>query len=314
MKSFKLTLFLVLLTYYGQSQVEPHYTMFMYNKLLYNPAYAGNKDVYTFNARHRRQWTGINGAPKTITFSIDAPLKPPPINRIGLGLSINNEEIGVVNSTDMKFYYSFRIFFEKTTLSLGLSGGGKFYSTNFSRLNPYQPNDPNTYRDFNNKFLPNSGMGIFLKDANDEKYYIGFSVPNIIQNYYSKNTTAKEIRGYYLSAGYIFALKNENIKLLPQTMLRYIRGGTYQLPLSCDFNLSAIVHDLLLLGASYRTDGSISGIIQLQLLRNINIGYASDFLFSDLSPYDKWTHEILIGYDIPIGKPKYLSPHFIKSF
>src|ERR1043165_3835963 len=117
MKRTSLTLFLIIITYCAWSQSEPHYTMFMFNKLIYNPAYAGSKDDYSFIADYRHQWVGINGAPKTFNLSADGPLKPPPINKIALGFSSNNEEIGVLQITDLKAYYSYRVFFEKFILS-----------------------------------------------------------------------------------------------------------------------------------------------------------------------------------------------------
>src|ERR1700761_4276013 len=106
----------------GQAQNYPHYTMFMFNKLLYNPAYAGNKDMTTVNAYYRDQWTGIDGAPKTLTVSIDGPVGNymNDFRRVALGVLINNEQLGVVNNTNMMAYYAYRIPFEKSVLSFGL--------------------------------------------------------------------------------------------------------------------------------------------------------------------------------------------------
>lgn len=58
----------------SKGQNYPHYTMFMFNKLLYNPAYAGNKDLTTINIYGRKQWTGIDGAPAGGSVTIDGPI------------------------------------------------------------------------------------------------------------------------------------------------------------------------------------------------------------------------------------------------
>ena len=56
------------------AQSYPQYTMFMYNKLIYNPAYAGNKNMTQLNAAYRNQWSGIDGAPRGCNVSLDGPI------------------------------------------------------------------------------------------------------------------------------------------------------------------------------------------------------------------------------------------------
>src|ERR1700744_1567171 len=99
----------------SQAQNYPHYTMFMFNKLLYNPAYAGNKDLTTVNAYYRDQWTGIDGAPKTFTVSVDGPVGSymKPFRHVALGLLISNEQLGVVNNTNVMAYYAYSTRFLK---------------------------------------------------------------------------------------------------------------------------------------------------------------------------------------------------------
>ena len=83
------------------AQSDQHYTMFMYNKLLYNPAYAGSRDVLSANGVYRDQWTGINGAPKTMNIAVDAPVGNymSSFRKVAVGISINNEKLGVENNT-----------------------------------------------------------------------------------------------------------------------------------------------------------------------------------------------------------------------
>ncbi len=44
-------------------QQDPQFTQFMYNKLGYNPGYAGSGDGTSVTALIRRQWMGLEGAP-----------------------------------------------------------------------------------------------------------------------------------------------------------------------------------------------------------------------------------------------------------
>ena len=317
MRTF-LSLVIVLLANQVLAQTEPHYTMFMYNKLLYNPAYAGSRDLTTINADYRDQWTGINGAPKTCNVTIDGTVGSymMPFRKVALGLSLNSEQLGVEKNTDFVAYYAYRLQLGTSVLSFGLDAGAKLYAANYSALNPYQQNDPNLQHNINNAFLPNFGSGVYWSS---NKYYAGFSVPNILQNYYDKNErkinnkASREIRGYYLSGGYVFSM-GEHFKLEPQVMGRYAGNSDYQLPMNCDFNLSAIFYERLLIGGSYRTDKSFEAIIHMQVTKNINIGYAYDYMMSALNGYTNGSHELVVGYDIIRENIKIVTPRFIKAF
>lgn len=300
------------------AQSYPHYTMFMYNKLLYNPAYAGSRDVTSINGTYRTQWTGIDGAPKTFNVSIDGPIGNymKPFRHVALGLSVNNEQLGVTNNTSIMAYYAYRIPFEKSVLSLGLEAGTSIYTANYSQLNPYQQNDLQLTQDVKNAMLPNFGAGVYWSG---EHFYVGAAVPNILENYYDKdnkgldNEHSREIRSYYLSGGYAFTLSNA-LSLEPQVIARYAGNGDYQLPFNSDFNLSLIIYDRLLVGFTYRTDKSLEGIVHLQLTKNINVGYAYDYTVSSLNGYNNGTHEITVGFDFVHDNNKYVNPRFIKMF
>jgi type IX secretion system PorP/SprF family membrane protein len=144
-------------------------------------------------------------------------------------------------------------------------------------------------------------------------------VPNLVENKYDKNgikiseKSARQIRAYYLSGGYVFTV-NETIKLEPQVLMRYAINPDYRLPFNCDINLSAIAYDRLLIGFTYRTDKSMEAIVHMQATRRINIGYAYDYMMSALNGYSGGTHEVVLGYDLIRETTKFLTPRFIKAF
>lgn len=106
-----LWLLLLLIPFCGRAQSDQHYTMFMYNKLLYNPAYAGSRDMLSLNGLYRRQWTDIEGAPRTMNLSADATVGSymKPFRKIALGISVVNEKIGVERNTAIRSYYAYRV-------------------------------------------------------------------------------------------------------------------------------------------------------------------------------------------------------------
>ncbi|MCW3122269.1 MAG: hypothetical protein JWQ38_1761 [Flavipsychrobacter sp.] len=318
MKKYYLLYFIMLLHTRGMAQSYMHYTMFMYNKLLYNPAYAGSRDITSFNATYRDQWDGISGAPKTINLTVDgaAGNYMKPFRKVALGVSISNEKIGVESNTSVMSYYAYRIRLRKSTLSFGLQGGANLYSARYDKLSPHQLNDPNLVVNVKSAFLPNFGTGVWWSGSN---FYTGLSVPSLLQNYYDKNEKvingkkAMEVRTYYLAGGYTYTA-SETIKLQPQVMMRYAGNGSYKLPFNCDINLSAIAYNRILFGATYRTDKSFEAILHVQATKNVNIGYSFDYMLSGLNGYNNGTHELVIGFDLVKDNSKFITPRFIKTF
>lgn len=300
------------------AQDHPHYTMFMYNKLIYNPAYAGNKNMLSVNAAYRNQWTGIDGAPRNYSVAVDGPVGSymKTFRPVALGLSLSNESVGVTDNTNIMAYYAYRIRLSKTILSFGVQAGASLYSANFSALSANQQGDAALMNNINNAFLPNAGVGVFWSG---ERFYAGVSVPNLIENYYDKetnaltNSRARQMRSYYASGGYIIPI-TEDFKLQPQVMVRYAGNDKFQQPVNADFNLSFVFFNRLMLGATYRTDNTIDGIAHLQVTKRINIGYSYGYATSQLEQFNNGTHEIVLGLDFVRDLNKYVNPRFIKPF
>src|SRR3954469_18061115 len=56
------------------AQQDPHYTQYMYNMNVINPAYAGSKENLSFGLLYRKQWVDIEDAPTTMTFAGSSPV------------------------------------------------------------------------------------------------------------------------------------------------------------------------------------------------------------------------------------------------
>jgi len=317
MKKATLVFAIIVVPLFSNAQSYPHITMFMFNKLLYDPAYAGEKGVTTVNAFYRTQWTGIDGAPKTFNMSIDGSVGNPnsSFRHVALGVNVNYEQLGITTTTNAMAYYAYRILTGKSILSFGLQAGAALYSARYNDLNPYQQNDPSLVNNFNNIFLPNVGAGVYWSGDN---FYAGAAVPNLLQNYYDKNINtndegSKQLRSYYACGGYVFAI-GEKVKLLEQMLCRYAGNRLYNLPFSSDFNVSEIFYDRIMFGITYRTDKSFEGIVHVQVTNNVNIGYAYDYYASVLQPYTKGSHEVTVGFDFIKDRNKASSPRFVKLF
>ena len=88
-----------------EAQQDPHYTQYMYNMNVMNPAYAGSKETISGALLYRQQWAGLEGAPKTATFSIHSPVG----KNVGLGFSAISDKIGPVEENNLYGDFSYTV-------------------------------------------------------------------------------------------------------------------------------------------------------------------------------------------------------------
>src|SRR6478736_5013157 len=112
------TFFILVIGIEARSQQVATYAQYMFNGLAINPAYAGSQDALSTSFLERFQNVGLKGAPQTETFSIHSPL----VNkRVGLGLLVVHDKVGVIDQTGVNAIYAYRIpMNNKATLSLGI--------------------------------------------------------------------------------------------------------------------------------------------------------------------------------------------------
>jgi len=274
-------------------QVVPMMDQYVLNPLSINPAYAGNRGALNIAAFYRRQWVGIKGSPETMTLALDAPLFD---SKLGLGLSVRNDKIGVTNENQFQSAYSFKINMDKGTLSLGLGAGIMTTNTAWSDLVVIDPGDEIYLSDSRVFIVPDFSFGIYYSYGN---YFAGFSVPKLLnykfdyaRNKYTLNIDAKECC-YLFNTGYIMTL-SPKIKIFPTTLVSFSPGKKF----SYDFNVNVNFSDRLWTGVSYRSNKSIIGLFQYSINNQLRIAYAYDFDFGKLRKYSNGSHEIMLRYEL----------------
>jgi type IX secretion system PorP/SprF family membrane protein len=301
-KILYLTLLLVALGSYGQQDAQ--YTNYMYNTMNVNPAYTGTRGVLSVFGLHRTQWVGIDGAPVTNTFAVSSPIER---TNLGVGLSFVNDRLGATTENIISGDVSYTI---KTSQSYKLSFGIKLTANLFdfdrSKLNPQNTSD--TSLENFNKFSPNIGAGIYL---HSDKTYVGFSVPNLLENKYDYNDNSlqgsvyKERLNAYLIAGHVFDL-SENLKFKPAGLMKAVKGAPLQVDLSGNF----LINEKLTLGLAWRWSAAVSALAGFQINPSWFIGYGYDLETTNLRRYNSGSHEIFLRYELFRKAEKIVSPRF----
>lgn len=289
------------------AQFEPQFTQYMFNEMFINPAYAGSRGNISTTAFYRNQWAGLKGSPTSQTFSIHGPLYK---DKIGLGLSLLNEEIGVTHQFMALASYAYRLKFESGGyLSMGLQGGIISHQEDLSEVVTNDPNDNEFLANTDRVVVPNTGFGLYYYT---NRFYAGFSIPRMLENEVDiangtdvTNRLNMDYWHYNLMSAYVFDV-SESVRLKPSFLIKAVSGA----PVVADFSLHALIKDVFWIGGSYRTGDAFTGTIVFQFSDKLRAGYSYDYTLTELQNASSGTHEISLGYDFSFNKKKVVTPRF----
>ena len=280
----------------AKAQQDPHYTQYMYNMNVINPAYAGSKENLTFGLLNRRQWVGIEDAPTTYSASGSMPVG----KNVGAGLSIINDKIGPIEETNIYADLSYTLQLNGDhRLAFGVKGGVTLHKIDFLTIYKSLPdiNDGVFAKSNPSTSKMNIGTGLFYYT---NKYYLAFSIPNMLKTKYldyDGKEYGSEVSHYFLTGGYVFDI-NPNVKFKPFFMVK----SSFGVKPSFDLNANFLFHEKFEAGASYRFEDSFGAMVNYAITPELRIGYAYDHIVSDLNISTPSSHEIIILFDLNFPK------------
>lgn len=296
------------------AQNQPGYEQYHFNQLVINPAYAGSNGVLDIQTFFRRQWTDMDGAPKTESIAISTAVGD---GKHGLGFSVVHDNVAVSDKLQLHLDYAFRMYMGDGVLALGVSAQAIYTHLNYGQLDAFQNGDPTFINAPENNIAPNAGFGIWYSNKN---MFTGFSVPLLIEK---KDIAAVGLddssmdfqdatRHYFYTLGFLFPV-SENVSLKPYTLIKYSYGAPVQL----DASMSVIFYDFLWAGGSYRTDNSVTLMLEYFLKKNTTIqdralgfGYAYNFRTDKTNTFFGPTHEFFISFNLDTHNTKFANPRF----
>ncbi|RYZ25838.1 MAG: type IX secretion system membrane protein PorP/SprF [Chitinophagaceae bacterium] len=304
------------------AQQRPHYTQYILNNYILNPALSGIENYTDLKISGRDQWVGLQGAPRTMYLTAHAPLgkkdyktsstsfqvpgeNPRGTNywqnysasepHHGVGLSIINDQTGAYNRFNANLSYAYHLGISaKTNLAAGFSAGITRIGRNTSKDIFGTPGDPaqgspgDLYR-----IRPDLNFGLWLYSS---EYFVGLSGQQIIPQkivFTSDTMGIKLVPHLFATAGYRF-LVSEDVNAIPSVMVKYVSGS----PTTPQFDLNIKLQylDLLWVGGSYRLQNGYSAMVGLNVANTFNLGYAYDFTTTALNTVSRGTHEIVVGF------------------
>ena len=308
----------------GLAQQKPHYTQYILNQYIVNPALTGIENYIDVKLSHRHQWVGIQDAPVTSYLSVHGPIgkkdfrttatsfETPGENprgkqywqdftaaeaHHGVGLQVINDVTGPLSNFSAYGTYAYHMgLTARTSLSAGFGVGLNRISLDASKLDFGDITvDPAVYSTgvLNNTRL-DIMAGLYLYSAD---YFIGVSAQQVVpqkidfnKNYISPRE-GRTVPHLFATAGYRFLI-GEDFNLIPSVMVKYVTP----IPTQIEGNLKLQYRDLLWVGASYRHEDGFAGMLGVNVSNTFNVGYAYDYTTSRLNNFSKGTHEFILGF------------------
>ncbi len=298
------------------AQQEAHFSQFMFNNQLYNPAYVGTSKAGSFTGIHRSQWLGFEGAPSSQILSFQTPLLK---QRVGMGGTIGHYSIGITDAVYVSAAYSYNLKLTSYwSMRLGLQATLNYTGIDFEdeKAVVVSRNDPsfgnNELTDF---YRANIGVGMFLTYR--DLFYMGASIPRIYPNEVGLNDlvfiSAEVAPHRYFTLGAALPVA-EKLEMMPNMLVKWVTNA----PISADMNLNFRYDKKVTAGVTYRTgvDGigeSVDALLFFQFSSKLGLGLAYDMTLSEIRDYQSGSVEILMKYDLYTEKGDLENPRYFKK-
>jgi len=284
------------------AQQVPQFSQNMFNKLANNPGFAGSRGVIATSVLHRSQWMGVEGAPSTQNFSVDAEI---PFLNGGVGLNIVKDEIAQFSNLGLQASYAYRTELGIGQLGLGMSVGMYQSGVNGADFNPAQSGDGAIPMNSISGSKLDLGAGAYF---NTQDVYIGISSAHMSEPVveWSDGKQYALKRHYFLIAGYYYEI-NPVLSLNPSIYLKNAPGVS-----QLDVNTNLIYNNKMWGGVSYRLDEGLILLAGMNITDDFRFGIGYDVTMAN--PLGD-SFEVMLGYNFKIKRnntiSKYKNPRFL---
>jgi type IX secretion system PorP/SprF family membrane protein len=271
-------------------QQLPHFSQYMFNDFVLNPAIAGIHDYYQIRTNHRFQWVGMTDPPLTNSISFYGPHSS---MDMGFGGTIYTDVTGPTSRTGISGSYGYNIaVYGDMRLSMGLNLSVLQYRVDGTQLAPKDPSDMFIQGVVSTTYVPDAGVGIYLYGDN---YYAGISAAQLLNNkleIFEEKTGLNRLKShFYVTGGYRFEMDRDWI-LEPSAIIKATAPAQFRF----EVNTKVEYLEMVWLAAGYRFHEAITVMAGYNYDDKFYFGYAYDIGITELRHYNMGSHEIMIGY------------------
>lgn len=265
------------------AQSEPQFSQYMFNRMSYNPGYAGSSGSICATAMYRNQWMGLKldaptggsesgSTPTDYLFTFDMPVS---FLHGGLGLTVVKDAIGYHDNIDVALDYAFRMFWGEGNLSAGAELGLRNNTFKLGDLHGNDSGDPIIAGQTETDMLIDGSVGLYYQVPG--KYYLGLSVKNLLAAHSDKTNTSN-VRTLYTMGGYdITPAAAPSVRIKPSFLLKTANFSVFQADLSCLLDYQ----NAFWAGLGYRVQDAVYLMAGVHM-KKFRVGVSYDFTTSAL--------------------------------
>lgn len=244
------------------------------------------------NSNIRRQWNGLAGSPTTNLFTLNSSILE---NKVGGGLVLQQDEIGISTFTSINLLLSYQIELSNNQIfSFGLQGGTSTLQHNQADLTLRYLDDPDFPQVEERSSSPNFGAGIALMGDN---YYVGLSAPRLLNSEFDDGITNSTVYKRHLYATGAFIKELTPLFLIkPTALIKYVDGS----PMSFDLAANIRYNYKFWFGLFTRNFNTQGALVQFILNEAYKVGYSIEIPTANHIETSFITHEISLGIDIAL--------------
>lgn len=270
------------------AQQLPHFSQYMINDFVMNPAIGGSRPTVEGKSNNRYQWQGITDAPRTYVLSLHGPSKN---RKMGFGGYLFTDITGPTRRTGVDLTYSYHLNLnENIKLAFGVAGGLLQFAVDGSKITLRDEGDLALSNGIQSVLVPDVSAGFYLYS---KKFYVGASAPQLVKSklkFFDYSTGKSQLENhFYAMAGY-HLLITEDFEFEPSCLVKY----NSPVPLQYDIGGRFKYKERIWIGGAYRNLDAVTGLIGFNW-KNLMFGYSYDFTTSNLKNYSTGTHEVMIG-------------------
>lgn len=277
------------------AQQDPQFSQNMHNHITVNPGFAGVRGTWVVSGIYRNQWQGMEGAPETYAFSVDAPLRIGYADG-GVGLNLMSDRLGMQTHLHLMLNYAYKLKFSFGVMSVGAKIGivNSKIEGEYHFVEGGDSNDPALNKEEVSKIMFDAGMGVFLSG---DRYYAGVAVSHLTRPEMTVGETGRFFwtRHLFLTGGYAFHLSPQ-WKLQPSVFMK-----TDFISAQYSINSNFIYNERYWGGVSYRYEEAVSFMGGVELKNGLNVGYSYDWNTGNVGRHLGGSHEVTLSYSFGVG-------------
>jgi type IX secretion system PorP/SprF family membrane protein len=319
------------------AQQRSQYSNFALNNYLQNPAITGIEDYTDIKFGFRNQWVGVEGAPRTYSFSAHMPINKKNIvtqvntrmrngrkvktvsqrkdnsqgHKIkphqGLGFIAESDKSGAISRSNLNLTYAYHLPVSRNIkVAAGAGAGLLNYNINTIYLNLDNTADAVLSSPALKSTQLDLTLGLW---AYSQNFFGGVSASQFVskkRDFIKSLATQSGLQPHlFVSGGYKVNV-SPALALVPSVLLKVANPS----PLSVDINLKAVLNDRLYVGGTYRKEDALSAIAGLNVSSTLAVGYAYDATTSELSPFSNGSHEVVLNIKL-FNRTKTICPDWL---